>query len=440
MRISAIDRAAKYLGNFNHPVLEALREVANLIKGTPGSKGAATLITWAPNGTGDASTWADVMVLVAEAASRQCPVVIDCVQSSTDPNPIYQIPPGTYSFPFGSVLKTSLPGDASLCVVVAADGVVFENLFSVSGGLKLRSQNSVLNAFKYTAPWVPVLIQENGAQLELLGAAPAINVATLPGNVMGFAQFNSGPQTGPGKLIVGGAGSQIVTTFVDSCRIQPDSIAAPALSTWVIQHNGCVPSFDIAGIFPNFLGTPKNVAMTQLGGAGPTALRPQPLFGPVMVGTIFRNTEIGVSEVCLDNAGLVWEKQVNQTFIASAEALDALTPGAHVLPPGYSAVSLAGPLLVPAMAASQQQLTTLVARIRQGNIANAGRNVDVVLVKNGTIIPASAVTLAADDPNPVQGVKDFSEQISPGDAVELAVVISGVALPAALAGISGTCI
>lgn len=437
MRLASIDAAAVLLGE-NHPVVIALRQITN--QTVPGSSGATVTIVWSPSGHGDAKTWGEVMSLVAIAAGRSCPVRIVTPDQSLDPNPVYQVPSGLYSFPFGSVLEAPVPGDASNCVIACEDGTTFENLFAVSNALKLRVRNTVLPVLAYAAPWLPVFIQKDGAQIEI-GTADAYRTGSSPTNVFGFSQSNSGPvSTLGGAFVRANANAILITTFINSARIPPGSIVSDdGTANWVLQHNGCIPRIDLAADFPGWLGTYQNFSMTQLGSAGPTASRPTTVFGPIMVGAIFENTQLGYSETALDSAGTNWRMQVGQTAFFGAQTLNDLAVGTYSLQVGFTeGPSFAGLGRGGFLVATKQNLTKLVARIRQGNPPNAGRTVDIALYVNGVIVPGSTITLAADSVNPVVGTSEFKIEVNPTDLVEVGVTISGAPLPNDIFDIQGT--
>lgn len=246
-------------------------------------------VFWAPDGSGDVRTWDEVMTCV-NAAEK--PVTLWIGDDSQGP---YVVPPGVYEMSFAWVRGRRLGNTA---VVVMQDGAVLRNVGALVG-VTVRCAPTTGPAFAYDdiaggTPYVFGLLFAGG--IENLGSVPAFDVATTSlvfaflYQPKGFLPTSTAPiaSVAPGRFaaLFYSFGGSISTSFGP-----PNAFVAPLPGALCfVVHDGTLPG--VWPFFTGFTGLLINNPAGMLGGAGPSANRPQPLISIVPVGCMYFDTDL----------------------------------------------------------------------------------------------------------------------------------------------------
>ncbi len=280
---------ARRLKGDDVPAVDALMGAA-----AEGGGGGGGTINWRPDGAGDAVTWAEVMMLLAEFGYGEATIL-----ASQFGGP-YAIPPGIYDVK-GATFEGIL-GNASGTIVDVADGAVLHDCLGVRGGVALALHGTSGPALTFTQPGggSPASFAiEKDAFVANFGTAPAIVVPDATQFVVaGINGGSFGAMGGPpqGPLVRAGIGSVIIgaciagSTWIDGWLVN-DGVDPTAV--FAMQTDG---TFELPAM-PGFAGAVANIAWGYNGGGGPTAFRPATLFGPVPVGCLYYDTTIGAHVV-----------------------------------------------------------------------------------------------------------------------------------------------
>jgi len=259
-----------------------------------GEGGGGGSINWRPDGTGDATTWAEVMAFLAGAGYGEATVL------ASQFGGVYSIPPsGTPYDMKGAVFKAPL-GNAAGTIIDVADGAVLHDCQGVTGGTVLAFHCTAAPAMTFTDPGggsPASFFVEEGAGIVNLGTAPVMAIpAGVPMVVAALRSGSVGEIGGPpqGPIVFAGVGSFVIcasmlgSTWIDGWLVN-DGVDPTA--NCVFQQDGSLraPNPVNAG----FAGSTFNVAFGNYGGSGPTAFRPSAVFGPLSVGVLYYDTDLG---------------------------------------------------------------------------------------------------------------------------------------------------
>jgi len=280
------------------------------ITGATGISAEDCCITWIPNplvGTADATTWAQVMALIA--ATNDKPVTIYVGTELEGP---YDIPSGTYQMQGSGIARRVTPSSP---VINALDGAVFYDLNFLNGVL-FRGNNtdeSVLRSSGLNGS-TEFFIKLQNSVLENLGTQPLI-LSTEAGSfislqVQGLGAGFSSVSTGP---IISLDDPAFNFCIIDSAELfnfggdpYPDgsiTVATPtpsAITAVIMIHDGSLPH-----PFPYFTPTyPVSIANNvflvnepnaMTGGSGPGLYKPNGFLTSLQLGTIYFDTELNAN-------------------------------------------------------------------------------------------------------------------------------------------------
>lgn len=259
-----------------------------------GEGGGGGSINWRPDGTGDATTWAEVMAFLAGAGYGEAIVLASQFGGA------YSIPPNVTPYDVkGAVFKAPL-GNAAGTIIDVADGAVLHDCQGVTGGTVLAFHCTAAPAMTFTDPGggsPASFFVEEGAGIVNLGTAPVMAIpAGVPMVVAALRSGSVGEIGGPpqGPIVFAGVGSFVIcasmlgSTWIDGWLVN-DGVDPTA--NCVFQQDGSLraPNPVNAG----FAGSTFNVAFGNYGGSGPTAFRPSAVFGPLSVGVLYYDTDLG---------------------------------------------------------------------------------------------------------------------------------------------------
>lgn len=240
-------------------------------------------VHWRPDGTGDATTWYDVMAVVN---AHSGPVTIYCSQPTT-----YVIEPGptepavVWDMKGAYLVGKNGPHD-SMPVQIRRNATL-HNLASVGGGARLQHSKQTGDppalTFSPLAPGVaPVFVVRDGAELKSLSNATDMMFVTPPGEFyLVFKDLGTAKADGPYPVVAAGPGSQLkvvaLTGGLSIDTVQPANWIGSdpaAFVGWVHDGSMAFPANFWTGYHPNNAGTNFNMPLGQCGGMGPTAFRP----------------------------------------------------------------------------------------------------------------------------------------------------------------------
>jgi hypothetical protein len=325
---------------FNQPIFDVQiagsskgqRVMAMVLFGTVQSSGGGMLV-WRPDGAGDVTTWAEVMVRVAASKG---PLTIYCPQDNSL-TPIYAIPPGLSGPPTlydmkGSRLVAPQGPHDNIRVTIQRNATL-QNLAGISGGLRLQANKFSSPADPPALTFVPevpgttmVFVVDDGAELHNLPLATA-PMLTVPDNTvmsefyLVFNQLGTAQsESSTGDPVVYAPANSALNVTVLSGGLSIDTIQpagwlggdALAQVRWI--HDGTMafpnppaPSFwdtSGAGYFPKLRSLLFNQPTGTGGGTGPRANRPR--FqdgGPASLGCMYFATDY---VVIAPNGSPIW--------------------------------------------------------------------------------------------------------------------------------------
>jgi len=207
-----------------------------------------------------------------------------------------QIPVGTFELHECWFSQPRL-GANDINIVKLADGAVLRNLSKIEGAMQLSGQPTTAPCLVNdpVGPGSPAIFSAfYAAQYTNIGTRPMID-AVGPGAAVFVIGFNSGYKVGnPATSMFGlSAGAFLIAAVIDeTANLDPTFVSGPAGTTLAYRQESGGVTFAQLGTPPLFAGTVINVATTTVGGSGPTAFRPTPAFGPVLIGTMYFDTSI----------------------------------------------------------------------------------------------------------------------------------------------------
>lgn len=233
--------------------------------GPPGPPGSPNLIVWRSDGTGTATTFADVMAVI-DVTIGPCEILCDRLGDSlTIPNPTvdpdnpttYDLKGASLTFPYYSfgLLNPTVSCD---------DGVILRNLSKVYGSGALYFGNSGTGVYGLSWNVNPHCVFGGGLLLESDGnyiidiadsSFPPVEFMCVDGMIFYGKIFGTS-----------GGGSMKLRTYGKVDWGTTDVFAAIGLD--LVHDGGCFPLAAFAG------PTISNIPMTSDGGFGATALRP----------------------------------------------------------------------------------------------------------------------------------------------------------------------
>jgi len=242
-------------------------------------------VLWKPDGTGDVRTWAEVMTLVRGVKK---PVTI-FVQAGSG---TYSIPVGTYEMHGSEFVQFALGAFAE---IECADGVVFRNLGTVTGcGLRVRPTTGPAFEFDPPAGGPAILRTGFNGLIANEGTVPALEISG--GGSVVFANQGVGmapSSTAPLIHCADDTTFALIAIYTTTQIELPSALVitgTPAIPL-IVLHAGAAPEF------PHFSGWGGagvlNNPTTVSGGSGPTANRPVAAVGPVAVGCMYFDTDLG---------------------------------------------------------------------------------------------------------------------------------------------------
>lgn len=256
-----------------------------------GNGGEGNIIAWRPDGTGDARTWHEVMMLLGGIL---VPSVIDVA-----PQPVgfdYHVPATTTPYLLRYATFSSRLA-APIVVVDVDDGAVLQDLSMVNGSVGLRFHSTAGDALAYTpTPSAPgVLTLQRNGRLQNAGSVPVITAQTNsggPGFVLAsFENGNIDSGSAPLVEIADNATAifEVIGAFNTGGTAPTDLFSGSASAQLWLFHDGTL-------IFPftaqtSFFGTVNNIPLGCSPSGGPTALRPAPVL-PLSVGVSYFDTSI----------------------------------------------------------------------------------------------------------------------------------------------------
>lgn len=251
----------------------------------------APRVVWRDDGTGTATTWADVMAQIGTAPNTE--IYVD--QSGV----LLQIPPGAYNMrqAYFNAPEVNYPG------VNVQDGAVLDDLQGVRGGVILIVNPTTGPALTFTNPPPATGVQafyiEKSAQVSNLGTVPAVELAAGgPLFAMLLIMRDLGVVQGGAVWfnLTGGFTLGVVVTGneLGAMPISPNTISGDAASLLAVLQDGTWGA--TWPTFAGFAGSFINVARANDGGAGPTAFRPAGFFAPILLGVRYYNTDTGTQE------------------------------------------------------------------------------------------------------------------------------------------------
>ena len=280
------------------PTAAALRELA---LGGGGSSGGGE-IGWSPAGLGNAVTYADVLALVA---ASPVPPQVNLIDPGPFTTPVMYAVTSSIDMKEGAFRSPLPPQDVR--ILRLSDGVVMKNLgstvfssFSFNGGIKIQLTSTGASApLQWDGPvgsgWFLSLA---GSLLENLGTTAAVKVPpAAPDSLMVVILLGNGALgagAGLAPIVELGAGAFCILSVVDPVNavVDPKWASGNATNVVIVISDG----FDfsqVAAWGASLIGTPiLNAPVSLDGGSGPTANRPVPVFGPLVVGTRYFDTSL----------------------------------------------------------------------------------------------------------------------------------------------------
>lgn len=245
--------------------------------------GGGNAILWAPDGSGDATTWADVMRFIDKTPS---PVTV-----YTRPG-TKEIPAGTYELNHAAIQQDTPVADYGTINVL--DGALLRNLGSLGNSQRVESVSSApCLEFDLPSGGAPriLFLTPFGGGLQVAGASPMIVVPA--GELFVIACLNGGglntSSPGVSPIQLGTGSGLLVVTQGFPPNFGGDFVRGDATTLLGYGH------FGIGGPYPapgSFAGTVLNAPLLTMGGSGPTATRPTGLFGPLSLGTTYFDTDL----------------------------------------------------------------------------------------------------------------------------------------------------
>ncbi len=269
-------------------------------------------IIWRPNGTGDATTFADVMALMKQ---RLGAVVIQCDQKPG----VYTIPAGSYPMNPGSYFFNPRPQNS--LGISAEDGVTFLDLAGLDG-LFIEANNTAQEFFNFTVPaggGVEFFLRNNG-NFDNEGSVVAY---TLQSNLYlrlssdgGFSSGGAAVFDVYGSLLLVSATNMSTATYEAA-----DFIDTAGTGTLSLTHDGTGFPWPYTSTITTYLNTPTS----QDGGYGPTSFRPSNVAGNQR--TNYWDTDVGIPIVW---NGAAWVSETPQ-IVWRADGSGTATTWAQVV-------------------------------------------------------------------------------------------------------------
>lgn len=247
------------------------------------SSGGFTSILWSPSGNGDVQTWAQVKSRVDRTKS---PVMINVI----DTDVTHVIDDDADLHNSWIVSPAGFPGAPLVRVV---DGVQLTNLAKLSGGFQFETVSTARAPLLFTPEPgdISAFLADYGTTIINSGSVPMFSVPDGEFFAFGFtASASVSPGTAP-VVNLGNGSVLILRAFNTGLTIDPGFVSGPASAVIGIQQDGTYPLPFPPG-YPLFAGTTFNCPIGVVGGTGPTALRPFPLFGPLAEGVIYTDLDI----------------------------------------------------------------------------------------------------------------------------------------------------
>lgn len=260
---------------------------SDALSGFVGSKtsrstfGSANVL-WALDGSGDVSSWADVMVRVG---ASKVPLAI-WLKAGAD----YTIPVGTHVMNDAEFVVASgqagFGTSGNLTVVRLPEGAVLKNLSGIGGGLSLRGQQTATPSlqFDYDATGTRNFFMQKNTVLSNAGGSPMIVVGAGHAFVL---TMNSISDLNGTALIHSINGGVIALSQADWTILLPNDWATGDGSSVVAYNHDGSTNFPVLSTITTVLNRPYG----QSGGSGPTTFRPG---GSLLrIGTIYFDTTLG---------------------------------------------------------------------------------------------------------------------------------------------------
>lgn len=231
--------------------------------GAQGPIGGSTQIWWRLDGTGDATTWAQVMVLVAAA---KAPATIWVSEAGP-----YNIPAGGPYELHGSTIAA--PANVGTAViqpdVELADGASLQNLGAIAGPVYLNCSPSAADAFVYTTVQT-LRISGLNANLNNSGSHAIFTVAGTTEFRLYLMEY---AQIGGSHAVFDVTAASTLTVVVEEGAIIPSDWATSSDTTGLLNYASDGTLLSQLPITTIGL-TVGNTPLGQLGLSGATSFRP----------------------------------------------------------------------------------------------------------------------------------------------------------------------